>query len=245
MAIDQVERIMTRIEAGFEFLKENGLNLIAVFNCADLPERTTKFMAGSGIPVSDYGRLILIGHGGRQMWQNMQASGMETADPIDHYSVSLTQRFIEEYLNASPLLWLYPDTHFVAPLQQLGESAGWSHPSPLGSGISPEFGVWFAYRAAFLVDSDLLPVNTASAASPCNNCVDKPCIGACPAGAAKAEWFELEACANHRLALDSSCADRCLARLACPIHPEHRYSLDQIQYHYRHSLSTLREWYEK
>ena len=26
--------------------------------------------------------------------------------------------------------------------------------------------------------------------------------------------------------------------------PEHRYTLPQIQYHYNHSLTTLRAWYE-
>ncbi|MCB1874263.1 MAG: hypothetical protein KDI49_20045 [Gammaproteobacteria bacterium] len=236
---------MTRIEEGFQFLKLKGLNLIAVIDCEELPERTSKFMAASGIPVSDYRRLVLIGHGGRQMWRSLKVSGMTTADPIDHYSVSLTQRFIKDYLDASPLLWLYPNTHLVTPLQQLGEAAGWSHPSPLGSGISPEYGVWFAYRAAFLIDADLPLQNGANAVSPCDNCIDKPCIGACPAAAVRAEQFGLEACAHHRLKSLSSCTDRCLARLACPIHPEHRYTLDQVQYHYRNSLATLREWYRE
>ncbi|HXK56926.1 MAG: hypothetical protein KDI74_16530 [Gammaproteobacteria bacterium] len=234
---------MASIEEGFQFLSEKGLNLIAVLNCADLPAWTSKFMAVSGIPVADYRRLVVIGHGGRRMWETLQASGMSSADPVDHYAVSLTQQFIRNCLDDPPILWLYPDSHYAAPLQKLGEFAGWSSPSPLGSGISPDFGLWFAYRVVLLIDADLPLSSGAPALSPCANCVEKPCISTCPVGAVRMESFKLETCARHRLAYRSSCADRCLARLACPVHPEHRYTPDQIRYHYLHSLTTLRQWY--
>jgi epoxyqueuosine reductase len=238
-----MEQAMTSVEEGFKFLENSGLNLISVMNCAELPKRTTKFMAGSGIPVADYRQLVLIGHGGKRMWESLQVSGMETTDPVDRYAVYLTQQFIRNCLNSSPVLWLYPNSRYAVPLQQLGESAGWSFPSPLGSGISPEYGVWFAYRAAFLVDTNLPLTSTAPTTSPCGKCVEKPCVYSCPAGAVQTESFELEICAHYRLSLRSSCADRCLARLSCPAHTEHRYTLDQTQYHYRHSLATLRNWY--
>jgi len=234
---------MTHIEEGFSFLKDSGLNLIAVINCADLPERTTNFMTASGIPVADYRQLLLIGHGGRRMWSKLQVSNVGTTDPVDRYAVSLMQRFFRDYLNDPQVLPLYPDSRYAPPLQQLGESVGWSSPSPLGSGISPEYGVWFAYRAAFLIDADLPPARGTASVSPCDSCEEKPCIDACPVAAVQKEGFDIETCAPHRLSMDSPCADRCLARLACPLHPEHRYTLDQIQYHYRHSLTTLREWY--
>lgn len=241
--VNQVKHTMASIEDGFQFLTDKGLNLIAVINCADLPARTTKFMADSGIPLADYRRLVLIGHGGRRMWETLQANSMASADPVDRYTISLTREFIRNTLGNAAVLWLYPDSQYVAPLQQLGEFAGWSSPSPLGSGISPDYGVWFAYRAAFLVDADLPLTNSTSAPSPCNKCMEKPCISSCPVGAVQTESFGLENCADHRLGLHSPCTDRCLARLACPIHPEHRYTLEQIQYHYRHSLATLRDWY--
>jgi epoxyqueuosine reductase len=31
-----------------------------------------------------------------------------------------------------------------------------------------------------------------------------------------------------------------LARLACPIAPEHQYDLEQVQYHYGRSLQMIR-----
>lgn len=241
--VNQVECNMTSVEAGFQFLKKNGLNLISVMNCVDLPARTLKFMQGSGIPIIDYRRLVLIGHGGRCMWQTLKAHGMDSANPIDRYSIFLTQQFISTYLDNAAVLWLYPTLQYVVPLQQLGEFAGWSFPSPLGSGISSEYGVWFAYRAAFLINAELPLTFSTSAPSPCNNCFKKPCVSACPVNAVQVESFALESCIDHRLSLDSPCADRCPARLACPIHPEHRYTLEQIRYHYRCSLAALHDWY--
>ena len=236
---------MRAIEQGIKHLKENGLNLFAVINCADLPTPTTKFMMGSGIPVADYRRLVLIGHGGKCMWDKLHSADIQENDPIDSYSTSLTQRFISKHLNDATVLWLYPDSRYIVPLQQLGEIAGWCSPSPLGSGISSEYGVWFAYRTAFLIDEDLPLRSQSPLPSPCDSCLEKPCIVNCPALAVQSDGFELERCAQHRLALHSPCAEKCLSRLACPVHTEHRYSAEQIKYHYRQSLLTLRNWYSE
>ena len=77
----------------------------------------------------------------------------------------------------------------------------------------------------------------------CIQCDEHPCIEACPARSVQIGAFELEGCVHYRLRPQSPCADRCLARLACPYFPEHRYTWPQIRYHYRHSLTTLRSSY--
>lgn len=234
---------MMKQQAGVKFLAEGGLNLFAVLDCAALPRAVVTMLAGSAVPLADYRRLVLVGHGGRRMWEAMQERGMQTADPIDHYSMSLTRQFIRDYLDDAPVLWLYPGSETIIPLQQLGEAAGWSRPSPLGSGISPLYGVWFAYRAAFLIDADLPLVWNEPPLSPCDSCVEKPCITTCPVGAVRLDAFAIASCVEQRLRPHSPCADRCLARLACPCFPEHRYTVPQMQYHYGRSLDTLRAWY--
>ncbi|MBK8989601.1 MAG: hypothetical protein IPM39_26680 [Chloroflexi bacterium] len=234
----------SRLNAGLAFLAQAGLNLFAALDCATLPASIAQSLVAYGIPLTDYQRLVLVGHGGRRLWAALQASGPQTADPVDHYSVTVTRQFLRDYLADPPVLWLYPDTTYLVPLQQLGQLAGWSYPSPLGQGIHPEYGVWFAYRAAFLTPLALPFHSTPPQSAPCDGCRDKPCIHACPVGAAQPERFDGDSCARYRLCAPSPCADRCLARLACPFFPEHRYTLPQIQYHYGHSLATLRAWYE-
>jgi epoxyqueuosine reductase len=244
--------LIMKLKEGARFLAEGGLNLLAVFDCADLPSPAAQIMAGHGVPaatvvpVAEYRRLVVVGHGGRRMWEALQEFGMETDDPVDDYSIALTRRFIQEYLDGASHLWLYPGTEYIVPLQQLGEAAGWSYPSPLGLGISPVFGVWFAYRTAFLIDADLPLVFEEATPSPCDSCAAKPCIQSCPVGAVQVRMrvsFDVEGCARHRLRRGSPCADRCLARMACPYFPEHRYTLPQMRYHYGRSLETLRAWF--
>lgn len=238
------DNTLRQLEAGREFLAGASLNLFAVLDCATLPPPIAEAMRGQGIPLAEYRRLVLVGHGGRRLWEALQAHGLETADPVDHYSVTRTSYFLRHYLPDPSVLWLYPDTPYLVPLQQLGQLAGWSYPSPLGQGIHPAYGVWFAYRAAFLTTLALPLRHEPPQPSPCDACPDKPCIRACPVGAVRPERFDVDGCARYRLGGQSPCADRCLARLACPFFPEHRYSLPQVQYHYRHSLATLRTWYE-
>ena len=80
----------------------------------------------------------------------------------------------------------------------------------------------------------------------CDTCIDKPCMSACPAQAVLGiGQFDFNGCAGHRHQPGSGCADRCLSRLACPIAPEQRYPIEQVQYHYSLSLSAIREWANK
>ena len=149
----------TQLLQGIRFLAEQGLNLFATLTCATLPDDIGQALLAEDIPLHDYPSLVLIGHGGRGLWPALTAFGLQTAHPVDHFSRVMTQRFIDEFLGAPPVLMLYP-TDYTIPLQKLGTVAGWHHPSPLGLGINDTYGLWFAYRTAFLNDYSLAP-NTA------------------------------------------------------------------------------------
>jgi ferredoxin-like protein FixX len=232
-----------KVSQGIEFLAEQGLNLFAILSCEPLPDDVTQAMLTENVPLHDYTNLVLLGHGGRRMWQALTAFGLRTADPVDHFSLVMTRRFIDDFLGAPPVLMLYP-TGYSIPLQKLGALAGWHHPSPLGLGINETFGLWFAYRAAFLTTLPLPSIQEPNTPSPCDTCPDQPCIKACPAQAVQGvNQFKVSACVDFRLQEKSVCQDRCLSRLACPVAPEHRYGPDQLRYHYTHSLASLRQYY--
>ena len=232
-----------KVKAGIQFLAEAGLNLFASLDCASLPQELRRQMINASVPLAEYDYLVLIGHGGKQLWTQLQQTGMDGSDPIDNYSLNLTKQFIHNYLNKPDHLLLYPGHHYLIPLQQLGEWAGWGRPSPLGQSIHPEFGVWFAHRTAFLTNADLPVIKDDAGLRPCDNCLEKPCLNTCPAEAVQPTQFNISACANFRIQPDSVCADRCLARMACPIAPQHRYTFEQIQYHYTQSLEMVRLYF--
>lgn len=214
------------------FLNERGFNLVAVLDCTQLPVDLQHQLAAEGLPVADYPRLVLMGSSGSSIWDHLQREWMERANPFDEYSVAVAEQFIHQCLDDAPSQLFYPGPSRVS-LIRLGELAGWSHPSPLGLGINPEFGLWFAYRAAFVTAAPLPVTEAPQSMHPCESCSDKPCISACPAGAVSPNSaFDITACYTFRVSSNASCVDRCHSRMACPIGREYQYPLGQIQHHY-------------
>ena len=81
---------------------------------------------------------------------------------------------------------------------------------------------------------------------PCDTCEDKPCIAVCPAKALNQGDLNLPACLDYRLESHSRCKSQCLSRIICPIAKEHRYSQEQINYHYAISMKMIEayQWWK-
>ncbi|MEK9646664.1 MAG: hypothetical protein VW547_14090, partial [Alphaproteobacteria bacterium] len=99
--------------------------------------------------------------------------------------------------------------------------------------IHPEYGLWHVYRAAFLFAADVALPPRAETPSPCDGCVRKPCLTACPADAFRPDRFDAPACAGHVESADgAACRDRgCLARRACPVGRDYLYPPEQQAFH--------------
>jgi len=226
----------------FSSLNEHGLNLQAVFDWAALQDAVDS-VSGQASEPAGYRQLLLIGHGGKQMWEALQASEFrDRPDPVDSFSLNVVQRWLAETCPDATYEIIYPAEGRLVPLQQLGALAGWHHASPFRIGINRKWGSWFAYRVALLIDSDWPITEAQTWGSPCEDCLEKPCITACPANAVEDASNMLQRCINYRVEEGSQCAQLCLSRLACPVAVEHRYSREQIAYHYGQSLQTIRRW---
>lgn len=144
------------------------------------------------------------------------------------------------------------------PLQRLGELAGWHQPSPLGTGINPRWGLWYAYRALVWLPTESTGVKVAMAASArqetaslqiadtavCASCQSQACVSVCPSSALTfSQSPDMTACADYRMQSDSACSDRCLAREACPVNADEPYPREQISYHYRKALTGLIKYF--
>lgn len=219
------------------FLAAAGLNRQHVFDLAALPPT---LLAPLG-DTSGFRQLILLGHGGRRLWECVQAAGLASEHPIDDYCSATVDRWFAQDLPGRRHRLVYPGD---APLglQSLGSLAGWHHASPFMVGIDAEWGSWSAYRAVVLADTDFCPSPAVDRSHPCASCIGQPCIAACPAGALADGRFALVKCSRYRLLPDSPCAHGCLARLACPVGAEHRYDAAQIRHSYARSLRMLQQY---
>jgi len=229
----------------FSALDERGLNLQAVLAWDALSVEVREMLTSQGVDGTHYSRLLLIGHGGQRLWQVLQASDFcQRSEPVDSYSVDVVQRWFDVACPDVDCEIIYPASGQLVPLQRLGVQAGWHHDSPFRLGINTRWGSWFAYRVVVLFDCDWSPTTPESWGSPCDVCVHKPCIPACPVDALT-NVDMLRQCTQYRLLEDSVCAGQCLSRLACPATSEHHYIPEQLHYHYERSLQTIQHWLQE
>nr|WP_314859148.1 hypothetical protein [uncultured Undibacterium sp.] len=228
-------------------LNDAGLNCQAVFDIADLSTDARAMLIERCPQALNYRQLILIGHGGQQFWQSLLVVGADMSKdmsteadnhPIDDFTVSLVRQFFGSEHAGAAYEIIYPGAYTVS-LQELGKLAGWHHDSPFMVGINSAFGSWFAYRAMILANTNLRPTTPVETTSPCHDCSTKICIHSCPAQALNDGEFHLLKCVSYRQQENSRCKDTCVARVSCPVASEHRYSEQQINYHYGRSMRVI------
>ena len=177
--------------------------------------------------------IVLLGYLGGEKWDHF-ASSAEAQDgeinALDRWSSRIISSLADE-LDAVALFpfggppWL--------PFQRWAQKAERLFSSPLGMQIHPEYGLWHSWRGALGFSFIVNPEPFIDAEHPCETCADKPCLSACPVGAFTDDGFRIDACVDH-IATDKgvACLDGgCLARCACPVGKEHRYSPAQRQFH--------------
>lgn len=185
-------------------------------------------------------KAILIGNAGPQMWEAFSDSKEykdNKPDPMNRWTKRVLDLIADEYQAHV----IYPFEKPFWPFQKMAEAALGVRPSPLGILIHPEYGLWHAFRGVLVFDSSHGMMNQISALSrqdeklihPCDTCVEKPCLTACPVGAFTGEALKVENCFSH---LDSHSSPFCMqtgcqSRKACPVGKYFEYSSEQIQFH--------------
>ncbi|WP_444995160.1 hypothetical protein [Aliikangiella sp. IMCC44359] len=219
-------------------LEQLGLNLQAIANLSQLPEDILSKLEDCCSDIDKYSQLLIIGHGGNRMWQAFGESEKEPLNPIDNFSLNHVTAYLDKQSGVESYQAIYPGGQFFG-LQQLGKILGWHHDSPFRVGINSQWGSWFAYRVVMLTKSKYQPTAVQRTESPCLQCNQRPCVNACPANALSENDFALSDCLSYRESANSSCRDKCLARMACPVGKQHQYSIEQINYHYSQSMNII------
>jgi epoxyqueuosine reductase QueG len=183
---------------------------------------------GEGLPDGS-AFVILIGNAGPDMFRRYQRGRGTEAALLDDWTRDTAGQLAAD-LGAQAL---YPSDKPHFPFLRWARRAGAGHVSPLGLNIHPLYGLWHAYRAAFVFPVAFdLPMQPAGA-HPCEACVDRPCLSACPVNAFSGSAYDADACGKHlNSPMGGLCmTEGCQARRACPIGRAYTYEPPQLQFH--------------
>lgn len=201
--------------------------------------------------------VVVIGNGGSEFWREFRTYCDNYPDyirgrehPLDDYTVELIETKLTPMLQTARVSYryLYPFRFWTEPVSfmHLARAASLAGPSILGVTIHPVYGPWMALRAAVLLNLELSLPPQASGFDPCPTCVERPCISSCPASAINtAKGWDIPSCVQHRLQHQKDCAEYCHARYNCVYGREHRYPLDELQYHQRQSFAEMRKYFDR
>jgi hypothetical protein len=178
-------------------------------------------------------QLLLIGNVGSAIWpylHRFMADHPAASDPLDQWTEIVLQAVAGEIGAVSLFPFGGPPWW---PFQQWAKRADAVSPSPVAILIHPIYGLWHAYRGALLLEEPIALPPRSGAPSPCDSCIERPCLSACPVGAFSASGYDVDGCARHvNGAAGHDCQTRgCLARLACPVGPEYRYDSAHAAFH--------------
>ncbi|MCW5699206.1 MAG: ferredoxin [Rhodospirillales bacterium] len=181
------------------------------------------------------GTVVLVGNAGPAMWSAFSAEVDETGrQALEHPLDDWISRHLEAYAESWGARVLYPfEGPPYLPFQRWAQRADAVFPSPIGPLIHPDFGLWHAYRGAFLFDGKFPLPPRDDRPNPCETCIDKPCLEGCPVNVTGPEGYDVAKCVRflHSKAGLDCMASGCQARRACPVGASFRYDPDQASFH--------------
>lgn len=185
--------------------------------------------------------LVLIGNVGSDIWGPFSRDQDKWVEPnpLDHWTEVNLSKIADRLKGDMIFPFIGPD---YAPFQTWALRADCVYASPIGPLIHPEYGLWHAYRAALVFKSKIKNLPQSSKhASPCETCVDKPCVQSCPAHVFDAGDYDVPGCVTHLQGnVDNLCLSRgCLARRACPIGVKYQYNGEHSAFHMERFLSAF------
>lgn len=173
--------------------------------------------------------LLLVGNAGPAMFERFAAERDPARDTMDGWTRDVLSPLAAQLGARAAFPFDVPHPPFL----RWAKAANAGFTSPLGLNIRADFGLWHAFRAAFIFDGEIALTAPAPGSSPCETCEAKPCLAACPVGAFSGTSYDVAACAGHLGSPEGApCRQRtCLARLACPVAPGYRYAPGQMRFH--------------
>lgn len=248
MTSDEIYQGLTQL------FSARGFNLIRLVRAEDYDRKAQEKRRISNL-LPGANSLILVGFTGKDFWEVLQTfleENREFKNTREHwvddytlFSFESARQILENEKVNYRTSFPFDHTDYTLDFSKLGELGGVGVKSLLGILINPEYGSWISLRGAIITDLEFKAYDKPlDYFNPCPPC-PKPCISACPASTiSENSGWDYHACMRFRITTDT-CNDNCTSRRACPYGKEHQYSEDQLAYHHRFVLRSIKSHFQK
>lgn len=190
------------------------------------------FHTSSAVGIGD-GTLVLLGPDEPGFWPHVTEARefLDGApDPLDRWS----RRVISDIAHDLNGTAVFPFGDPPRPFTAWALKGGACFVSPVTLLVHGQAGLFVSFRGAVLL-TGCLPLPDAPP-NPCDTCVGKPCLTACPVGALTQDGYDLDGC--HAF-LDTGPGQDCLSqgcavRRSCPAGAGYFRLAEQSAYHMEH-----------
>jgi epoxyqueuosine reductase QueG len=232
-----------------DHFKSHGFNIFRIIQ-SDKYDKYFNYEKKTKYILDNSKSIILIGFSGNRFWNILQKYlranpnfAVSTENWIDDYTkIVFNQSEIHFPQNKIEFKFIYPfgSDALLLDFMKIGEISGIGVKSLLGIILSPEYGTWMSFRGAIL--SDFIPEvfdKPLTGFDPCTSC-SKPCITACPANTISEKGWDWKKCMDFRIKTET-CSSNCFSRRACPYGAEHQYSEEQLAYHHKFVIKSIKK----
>ena len=176
--------------------------------------------------------VVLVGNTGSGMWEKFRSSELShvARDPMNVWTEHVLTKVAVAVAADVVFPFGGPPHH---PFQRWAKRSETVYSSPIGILLHPTHGLWHAYRGALLFEETIELPPVSERPSPCDSCVDKPCLVTCPVAAFSADGYDVPGCAKFLATTEGSqCLQiGCAARRACPVGRDSCYEPTHAEFH--------------
>ncbi len=167
-------------------------------------------------------------------WLRESPRRLDDDHPLERYVGEVVLKALQPLAHRWAVRFAHEPPPRRVAMQRLAHLSGLAYLSPSHLNVHVRFGPWIALRAAVVIDIDGPASPCSEPPNPCPDC-ERDCLPKFQhAGAAAGSTPEAHAAVEPHWRLWLSVRD------ACPVAREHRYSGDQIDYHYTKDRARLR-----
>lgn len=172
---------------------------------------------------------ILVGNT-RLLWEVFcralaaDPSRVDDEHPLERYVRERVTAAAEGLGATHTIFWADAVEPSAVPIQRIAHAAGLAWLSPSYLSIHPTYGPWFAFRSVIVLDEDYTVLEGKPAPDPCTPCA-KPCLIALERAVTECRTLDQSAVTEHFDLWRR-------VREVCPQGGDHRYSEEQLRYHY-------------